>query len=386
MRCSESLPRRSADLDAPVGGTMSSTRDLASEALGVALPSIPTLGEVLTSAPDWFVAQYTDIAAVNLACATGLAGSEGLDIPACLRLLDEMAAAVRTRIEASRRIFRLKPAEFHHSENVFRVLTMQHALRVGFCVRYNPAFEHLRPEQGDLGDWAGDSCDIFIHGILGPRRLGTCSSLPTFAIAVGRRVGYPLKLVRVPNHTFFRWDDGDGGERFNVEHTPAGSTIRPDDYYLTWPIPWDDGMRALNAECRVWLHSLTPRQEVSKFLCSRAIQLRDEGRHREALEAIDAAGRFEPTNPACASIEESILQQMPRRLVALRMFSGSVPGLGVEPHAAGFGNGLSDVIGPASDGSCAPKWLHSQIICSADGRAPLSTSPTTISLNPRKGC
>jgi hypothetical protein len=365
---------------------MSHARDIAPEAFDDTGPPIPTLGELLAADPDRFVARYTDIAAVNLACATGLAGAEDLDIPACLRLLDEMAAAVRSRVEAGQRIFRLKPAEFHHSQAVFRVLTMQHALRVGFGIRYNPAFEHLRPEQGDLGAWTRDSGDVFIHGVLSPRRLGTCSSLPTFAIAVGRRVGSPLKLVRVPNHTFFRWDAGVGGERFNVEHTPAGSTIRPDDYYYTWPIPWDGGMRALNAECRVWLHSLTPRQEVSKFLCNRAIQLRDEGRPREALEAIETAGRFEPTNPACDDIEFEILQQMPVSVSTSPVLKALVPGIGPVSQAVGLGREPSEVTEPVRDGTGAPEWLHSQIICSADGRAPLSTSPTTISLNPRKEC
>jgi hypothetical protein len=44
---------------------------------------------------------------------------------------------------------------------------------------------------------------------------------------------------------------------------------------------------------------MTARQEVSKFLCNRAIQLREEGRLREAIEAIDGAERFDPINPAC---------------------------------------------------------------------------------------
>ena len=47
---------------------------------------------------------------------------------------------------------------------------------------------------------------------------------------------------------------------------------------------------------------MTPKQEVSKFLCNRAIFLRDIGRYQEATRALDAAERFNPLNPACADI------------------------------------------------------------------------------------
>ena len=384
-----------------MGVQLSHIRDLESEALGHAPPSgppipptgpddassppIPTLGDLLTADPDRFVTRYTDIAAVNLACATGLEGSEEIDVPEYLRLLDEMAAAVRKRVEVSGRLFKLKPAEFHHSENVFRVLTMQHVLRVQFGVRYNPAFEHLTPELTERDDWTRDSGDIFIHGILGPRRIGTCSSLPTFAIAVGRRAGYPLKLVRVPNHTFFRWDDGN--EQFNIERTPAGSMVRSDAYYYEWPHPWDDGMRALNDECRVWLHSMSPRQEVSKFLCNRALQLRSEGRHREALDAIDAAERFEPTNPACGSIEFSILQEMPSRLFAIPYATATAAPLGdVGPAPSPIESvpGSHDLLDATLDRLYRPKWLQPPILCFADGRGLPSTPSITIPLAPSK--
>ncbi len=143
-----------------------------------------------------------DIARTNLLIAEGLPGAEDIDLPRYLRLLDEMATACHARIERSRRLFKIKPAEFHHSENIFRVLTMQHVLRTQFNVQYD---EKVRAITDAGKEWhTTDSSEIFIHGILGAKRKGTCSSLPVFAIAVGRRLGYPLKLVRAPNHTLFR--------------------------------------------------------------------------------------------------------------------------------------------------------------------------------------
>jgi hypothetical protein len=67
-------------------------------------------------------------------------------------------------------------------------------------------------------------------------------------------------------------------------------------------------MHAMNSRTKVWLHSMTPRQEVSKFLCNRAILLRHEQRFQEALRALGAAERFDPDNPAPAEIRRHMEQ------------------------------------------------------------------------------
>ena len=62
---------------------------------------------------------------------------------------------------------------------------------------------------------------LFIHGIIdGPG--GTCASMPVLYVAVGRRLGYPLKLVEARGHLLLRWDDPLGQrlgtpDVFNVE-------------------------------------------------------------------------------------------------------------------------------------------------------------------------
>jgi regulator of sirC expression with transglutaminase-like and TPR domain len=151
-----------------------------------------------------------------------------------------------------------------------------------------------------------DSTEIFIHGILSDKRTGTCSSLPTFAIAVGRRLGYPLKLVLVPNHTLYRWHDEH--EQHNYQHTQAGGDIHPDEYFLTWPRPWDDLEHAINRQTNYWLTSLTPTQEVSKFLCNRSLLLYYQERFSEAADSAEAANRYYPGNPMCSYILEAIVK------------------------------------------------------------------------------
>jgi hypothetical protein len=276
--------------------------------------SIPTLEEILTADPDRFVAKYTDIAAVNLACARGLPNCDDGEFPKYLALLDTIAEAVRQQTERNWRLFKLKPAQFNNSENVYRLYTMEHVFRVQFNIRYDPI---VRDATQNGEPWmSDDSSELFIHGLLSTKRTGTCSSLPTFAIAVGRRLGYPLKLILVPKHTLYRWDDGK--EIFNLQPTEAGGEVKPDDYFHDWPRKWDENARQMNERTKVWLCSLTPKKEVSKFLCNRALMLRDIGRYEEAFQALKSAERFDPINPACSEIWFS---------VEYAMNGGNVPAL-----------------------------------------------------------
>jgi hypothetical protein len=89
-------------------------------------------------------------------------------------------------------------------------------------VRYNPQRIH----DPDFRD----SRDQFIHGmIVGDG--GTCASMPVVYVAIGRRLGFPMKLVSAKAHLFARWDSPDA--RFNLEGAGMGFSIKPDEYYLT---------------------------------------------------------------------------------------------------------------------------------------------------------
>ncbi len=91
---------------------------------------------------------------------------------------------------------------------------------------------------------------------------GSCASLPIVFCSVGRRFGYPLKLVRAKGHMFLRWDDARSGNGFNIECTSHGFHTPTDDYYRTWPEECSD-QEILRYG---WLRSLTPREELAAFL------------------------------------------------------------------------------------------------------------------------
>ena len=227
--------------------------------------------ERLRNPSDEELARF-DPAAVDLACAVGLPGSERLDIPACLAWVDHAAAWVRHQTDATFDKLRRSPETYENSEGIFRVMAMMSVLWRGLGVHYNQ-------ERIDDPDQFTDSRDDFIHGIIEGRG-GTCASLPVLLVAVGRRLGYPLKLVTTARHLFARWDDP-AGERFNVEINKTGMNTHPDEYYLTWPVD----IRGMKWRTETkFLRSLTLREEVAHAWSKRGHNLLANRRLKEAAD------------------------------------------------------------------------------------------------------
>ncbi len=296
---------------------------------------VPSIEEVLTSDPDQFVSQYPDIAAVNLACARGLPACNESEFPQYMSLIDEMAEAVRKMTEKRWRIFKAKSQEFNNSENVYRLYTLENVLRSLFFIKYDPMVSHITDRGNSNRPWhAKDSTETFINGLLSKKRTGTCSTLPVLSIAVGRRLGYPLYWILVPNHTLYRWDDGK--EIFNLQPSEVGGEVKSDEYFHTWPMKWEPEHFEITKRTNVWLHSMTPRQEISKMLCNRAIMLHRIGQYKDAMRSVEAASRYNPKNPACIDISYMIaFEQGPEETPALS-----------EPVEQIYGGNASTLTGP----------------------------------------
>jgi hypothetical protein len=182
------------------------------------------------------------------------------------------------------------PSEFNYGWSLGRFFCymLLQVLQEDCGVRYNPA-RKFNP----------DFClpeDVFIHGILQDGGAGgTCASMPVVYVAVGHRLGLPLKLVEGRGHYFFRWDDPRGtiirwpdlgecwipSDRFNVEGTGEGIAFHDDAYYIRWPQLWTE----IDFAHGRYLRSLTPKEEFASFLVQRGECFWDLGQHLEALKA-----------------------------------------------------------------------------------------------------
>jgi len=270
----------------------------------------PALSEVCAN-PDAFI-ERLDVGALNLICASGLPGAENLDLAKCLDWLDEAARQVEFQTRRHWYRFIDSPDSYHNSPGYFCCYFLLQVLQEEFQVRYNPArikdpkFQDIRCIDPDFKD----SRDLFIHGIIdGPG--GTCGSMPIIYVAVGRRLGYPLKLVETKCHLFFRWEDLEGErfgypEQFNVEGAGEGIYMYPDQHYREWPEPWTKA----DIEGDYYLKSQSPSQELAGFLVTRGECLSDHSRIEETIECYRWACALAPNDPRY----KALLQQYTNRL------------------------------------------------------------------------
>lgn len=255
-----------------------------------------TLAELLSL--DGAALAATDVARVNLLCAEGLPGAEGLEIDHALATLDEWAERVRTETTRNFHHFNDDPARFHGNEGEYRFEILVTVLQQDLGVAYNPA--RADPDESATTFFA-DSRDLFLHGLTAPERhLGTCASLPVLYTAVARRLGYPVRLVTARSHLFNRWEPtaSSGQSSFNLEGTNRGAgTIHPDEYYLAWPKPISPEQR----ESEGYLTSLSTAGELAIFLDTRGDCLRAADRWAEAAQAYGYAAQLVPKSRVFAA-------------------------------------------------------------------------------------
>jgi tetratricopeptide (TPR) repeat protein len=242
-----------------------------------------SLAELLSLPPEQL--DRVDIALTNLLCSEGLPGSEGLDAPAVLATLDKWAEAVALETARSWPQFLRDPGDYENSEGYFKALVLVTVLERDLGVRYNL-------ERADQPDFR-NSKDQFIHGMVNDANGGTCVSMPVLDLAVGRRLGYPLKLALAREHVFWRWDDG-RSPPMNFNNAGRGLTSDPDEFYRSWPRPIGDE----DLKHREFLVSLTPAEELAVFLAARGHCLMANRRYKEALVAYRAAADRHPSATA----------------------------------------------------------------------------------------
>jgi hypothetical protein len=249
-------------------------------------PDPLTLPQLLQLAPSRIPQVPFD--RLNLLCATGLFTTNEPDLDECTATLRLWTEQVRS--ETQRHLYRYErnPAEYETSPGFYRMLMLSVVLAEDYRVHYDPQ-RIAGPASTSMDDgFFSDPAAVFLHGLLGPERKGTCSSLPVLYVAVGRHLGYPLKLVTTKGHLFVRWEGA--GERFNVEATSHGLNRFDDEYYRHWPFR----LSPEEEKAEGYLRSLTPPEELAVFLSIRGMCLRDQGRLQEAAESFAAAVRLAP--------------------------------------------------------------------------------------------
>jgi hypothetical protein len=114
--------------------------------------------------------------------------------------------------------------------------------------------------------------------------------MPVLYVAIGRRLGYPLKLAATKSHVFIRWEGA--GERFDLEATGRGMNRYDDEHFKQWPYPVTDE----EIQADGYLKSLTPVEDLALFLSLRGHCLKEAGRISEAVGCYAEAVRLAPAS------------------------------------------------------------------------------------------
>lgn len=241
-----------------------------------------TLDELLAMPPDKAVG--VELARANLLCATGLRGSENLDAATALAILDGWADRVRSETSIYLHQFAEKPEDYNNSEPYFRIMLLITVLQQDLGVHYNMS----RVDDPDFTN----AQDVLICGMIGSDNGGTCSSMPVLYAAIGRRLGYPVKLVKAKEHLFCRWDGAWQGktERFNIEGAGRGMNSFPDSHYMAWP----HKISQAEVERGVYLRSLSPAEDLAVCYASRGYVLEANGKIGEAATFYRFAAKLDP--------------------------------------------------------------------------------------------
>lgn len=235
--------------------------------------------------------QVLDIAESNLIYSDGLPGTEGLDSKRCLAVLDAWARHVAGETAKRYYHFTQSPDYYEHSEAKFKMIQLVLTLQQDFGVTYCPS-KRSAPSEADLLDpsFFEDASMVFLCGVLTDPKRGTCASLPVLVAAIGRRLGYPLKLVATKGHLFVRWESSDGRERFNIEVAGEGLDFYPDSYYRNWPMKGSD----VEIEQEGFLKSMTADEESAVFLELRGYCLEANHRYADASTSFERALQIRP--------------------------------------------------------------------------------------------
>jgi hypothetical protein len=238
-----------------------------------------------------------DLARINLICATGLPGTETLDIDQCIRTIDKWTN--RVEFETRRHLYRAKDprwaARYGGSKAKLSAEMLLQVLMEDCGVKYNPK-RVLDPD-------FRNPKDLFIHGMIDDSNGGTCCSMPVLYAAVARRLRYPVKLMHAKAHLLCRWDGT--SRKFNIEATAPGIIFHSEEHYRKWPEPisYEEIQRG------EYLVALSPAQEVAGFFAARAWCLEDHGRTAEAIKAYEAACRLHPGFPAYPAFRNALLRR-----------------------------------------------------------------------------
>jgi len=279
------------------------------------------LGAILSKSPADL--EKTDVETLYLASLSSLPGTENQNLDAARAHFTDLASAVQKETEATAQYQRkINPSFQDTPEGKASIL-------VGVLKDYerqaDAMMDSSRPETLFLKNQSAPDDNAKLLASLPPAVAARLPSLqpprpedsipearhdesalnnPILVLVVGRKLGYPLYLVKAPDHLFVRWQSDDGKTEFNIDEfdkygQPIADAIRSDSDYERPP---DDQVKEGG-----YFQPLSHAGLTALFLQARGNFMRKRQRGFDAQLAYAAAHRFDPDVPI---YEENLVEMV----------------------------------------------------------------------------
>jgi len=239
------------------------------------MPGRRTVAELIALSDEDL--ERADIVEMSIAVAREIPGLEGLEYDKYQRTVDGWTEQFTRWLPTVENSFHRDPSKYHDDINFFRLGMLAQFLDQHGGIAYIEEQARAQIEARKAGRKAvvfyTDPGDVLLHGLIDTKR-GTCVTMPTLHVAMGRRLRWPVALACVKAHYVCRYDDGK--VVYNIEATDTGRggfAVGTDaDYIKAERIP----SKAI--ACGSDLRKLSAREMLGVFVQARARHFQDTGK------------------------------------------------------------------------------------------------------------
>jgi hypothetical protein len=210
--------------------------------------------------------EKVDIVEMNVAVAREIPGLEKLDYEHYRQIVDDWTDQLRRWLPTAERDgFRPSPEKYRNDINLFRLGMLAQFLDLQVSVAYNEELKQIQLRDRKAGRKSEiqpfNPGDVLLHGLIDTKR-GTCCTMPSLHVAIGRRFGWPVTLAHVGTHFVCRYDDGK--VVYNIEATDTGRggfSGGSDQEYLE-----KEGLPRKAVDCGSDLRKLSAREMLGVYI------------------------------------------------------------------------------------------------------------------------
>jgi len=221
--------------------------------------------------------EKVDVLEMSVAVAREIPGLEKLDYNHYRQIVDGWTDQFRRWLPTVEYAFHEKPDKYKNDINFFRLGLLAQFLDEQIGVAYVEEQKQAQLAARKSGKKTEvlytNPGDLLVHGLIDTKQ-GTCGTMPTLHVIIGRRMGWPVALACVESHYVCHYDDGK--VHYNIEATDTGRGgfgEGSDEDYMQ-----KEGVSRKAIACGSDLRRLSAREMLGVFVALRARHYADTNR------------------------------------------------------------------------------------------------------------